>query len=565
MKQSSLKRFFFWLAGAGSETLEQCPNWEQRKYVAFGCTVLVPCVFAFIACAYALSTLTDKAAVIYPVAAVWGMIILFIDRALLASYRPYLSVFRKLGQFFLRFIVAMLMGITIAHPLVLLLFRDTINSVIETDRSAQIERTRNQFLESKNLITQKIASLEDNIAVQREKWNESFQAKFIIQEKNDASSAIPGLTSAQQAELTKSTQEATLPFTDRLKTVQQQSDELNPTYAKLQIELGFWQSEFEKELNGQRSGLRGEGPRARSIRSDQLEPRREESKRLGGLLEHLTTEKKTLEAQIRAAEAQAIATFETKLKEIEIANKAEADRVAALKRQVENDQATAFTTQQNALRDTIKQQIDTRLKELDRMQSELASVASDERASITAIANEPRRDVLTQTLALHRLFQAGNEGGTFAHYTYLILTALFMLVDTIPLIVKFFTKPGPYDTLVDREEVGFEGQHKAFLESHQRYMKEQSGSNLVAITRNKRLEAAMIDGIEHSRAAREFLHSLFEMEYAFSEKMRQQEALRSHATTEQVAIMEEMKKQFYLDLHRRMESFFQPRPVQQPL
>jgi hypothetical protein len=147
----------------------------------------------------------------------------------------------------------------------------------------------------------------------------------------------------------------------------------------------------------------------------------------------------------------------------------------------------------------------------------------------------------------------------------LILTALFMLVDTIPLIVKFFTKPGPYDTLVDREEVGFEGQHKAFLESHQRYMKEQSGSNLVAITRNKRLEAAMIDGIEHSRAAREFLHSLFEMEYAFSEKMRQQEALRSHATSEQVAIMEEMKKQFYLDLHRRMESFFQPRPVQQPL
>ena len=70
----SIKHFFFWLAGAGSETLEQCPNWEQRKYVAFGATVLVPCAFAFIACAYALSTITDKAAVIFPVAFIWAFI-----------------------------------------------------------------------------------------------------------------------------------------------------------------------------------------------------------------------------------------------------------------------------------------------------------------------------------------------------------------------------------------------------------------------------------------------------------------------------------------------------------
>ncbi len=71
----SIKRAFFWLSGAGTETLEQCPAWEQRKYVAFGATVLVPCAFAFIACAYALSTLTDNARVIYPVAAVWTFII----------------------------------------------------------------------------------------------------------------------------------------------------------------------------------------------------------------------------------------------------------------------------------------------------------------------------------------------------------------------------------------------------------------------------------------------------------------------------------------------------------
>ncbi|HBE23204.1 MAG TPA: hypothetical protein DDW21_07145, partial [Verrucomicrobiales bacterium] len=360
MITTTLKRAFFWLSGAGTETLEQCPNWEQRKYVAFGCTVLVPCAFAFIACAYALSTLTANNWVIFSVAAVWAFIILTIDRALLASYRPFMSPIRKLGQFALRFVVAILMGITIAHPLVLLLFRDTISSVIESERAALIETTRDKFDVSKEKVRSNITQLEESIAEQRLKWNESFQAKFIIQEKEDADSAIPGLTADQQKELKAATEEATKPFTDRLTAIEAQSTELTPQYTKLQTELGFWQAEFERELNGQRSGLSGEGPRARSIRSDQLEPRREESKRMGGLLEHLTAEKKALETQVRAAESGAIAAFEVKLKEIELANKAEADRVADLKRKVENDQAASFTTQQNDLRQTIKQQIDTR-------------------------------------------------------------------------------------------------------------------------------------------------------------------------------------------------------------
>ena len=191
---TTLKRIFFWLSGAGTETLEQCPAWEQRKYVAFGATVLVPCVFAFVACAYALSTLTDNARVIYPVAAVWAFIILTIDRALISGYRPYLSVFRKLSQFSLRIVVAVLMGITIAHPLVLLLFRDTITSVIETDRAGEIEAARATFQVEKDKVRAEVVTIEDQLAEQRKRWNESFQAKFILQENSDAESAIPGLT-----------------------------------------------------------------------------------------------------------------------------------------------------------------------------------------------------------------------------------------------------------------------------------------------------------------------------------------------------------------------------------
>jgi hypothetical protein len=556
------KRAFFWLSGAGTETLERCPAWEQRKYVAFGATVLVPCAFAFIACSYALSTITDNARVIYPVAAIWAFIILTIDRALLAGYRPYMSIFRKLAQFSLRLVVAILMGITIAHPLVLLLFRDTVSSVIEKDRAAEIEIVRGGFEAEKEKVRGHATTLETTIAEQRQKWNESFQAKFILQENEDATAAIPGLTAAQQADLNASIDEGTAPFTARLKVIETQSAELMPQYAKLQTELGFWQSEFERELNGQRSGLKGEGPRARSIRSDQLEPRRDESKRLGGLLEHLTAEKANLQTQTREAEAAAITLFETKLAEIAQANQAEAERVAGLKQKVEADQAEQFVTQQNALRDTIKLQIDTRLGELQRVQEELAGVATEEAGRLSAIRAEPRRDILTQTLALHTLFKAGSQGGQFALYTYAVLTLLFMLVDTIPLIVKFFTKPGPYDTLVDRDEITYDSEHLAFQTSNQRYMQQLSAGNLIAVTRNQRLEHALVDGVEHSRAAREFLDSLIEMEKSFAEKMKFEEQFIGVAESDKRAALEAMKKRFYDDLHKRMEVFFSHGHVQ---
>ena len=555
----SLKRAFFWLSGAGTETLEQCPAWEQRKYVAFGATVLVPCAFAFIACAYALSTLTENARIIYPVAAVWAFIILTIDRALLAGYRAYASFFRKISQFFLRLVVAVLMGITIAHPLVLLLFRDTISRVVEKERAAEIEVVRGGFAAEKEKVRGQVTLLEAALAEQRGRWNDSFQARFLLQENIQASSAIPGLTAEQQVELKAAIDEGTAPFRERLAVIETQSAELTPQYAKLQSELGFWQAEFERELNGQRSGLRGEGPRARSIRSDQLEPRRGESQRLGSLLEHLTAEKSTLQTQSRQAEASAIQLFETKLAEIATANRTEAGRVAGLKQQVESDQAGQFVTQQNALRETIKHQIDTRLAELTRVQGELANVASEEVNRLAALRAEPRRDILTQTLALHALFQAGSEGGQFAFYTYLVLTLLFMLVDTIPLIVKFFTKPGPYDTLVDRDEITFDTEHRAFRNSRNRYMTQLSNGNLTAVTRNPRLESALVDGVEHTRAAREFLDSLVEMEKSFAAKMILEEQSIGVAESDKRAAFEAIKRRFYDDLHHRMEIFFTTR------
>jgi hypothetical protein len=558
-KSFSLKHVFFWLSGAGSETLEACPNWEQRKYVAFGATVLVPCLFAFIACAYALSTVTNNYAVVFPVALVWAFIILTIDRALIVSYRPYLSFLRKVGQFTVRICVAILMGITIAHPLVLLLFRDTIASVIEKDRQVEAAQIRTQFTAEKTVAEQKIAGVEKAIADLREAWNNTFQASFIHKEVIDPS-PMAGLTLDQQTELKKAIEAATAPAHDRLDVIQKQVAELTPTYTKLQAELAFWQSEFERELNGQRSGIVGLGPRAHSIQDDQIPWRRAEVARQGALLQHYTEETTALQSQARKAEADAIAAYQATLAEAAVKQKAEADRVTALRQKVESDQATQFVGQQNQLRDTLKSQIDAQIGDLKLAQAEVTHLADAEQAQLASLMAEPRRDLLTQSLALHRLFKAGDQGGQFALGTYLILVLLFMLVDTVPLMIKFVCKAGPYDNLLDRDEVRFESDHRAFITSHGRYMNELSAGNLMAVTRNKPLEDALVDGVEHTRAAREFLNSLIDMEKAFNERLQLEEAAAQGAAPEKLAALEMMKKRFYDGLHQRMEAFFDVAP-----
>lgn len=134
---------------------------------------------------------------------------------------------------------------------------------------------------------------------------------------------------------------------------------------------------------------------------------------------------------------------------------------------------------------------------------------------------------------------------------------LFMLVDTIPLVVKFFSKPGPYDTLLDREEVKFNRERTAFLTSFNRYMKELGESKLLHLTQNKPLERALIEGVDRSRAAKEFLEHLMELERSFDEKIRvAREAASSSGLAFKADMLEDMARTFYADLRSRMETFF---------
>jgi len=552
-----LERVFFWLSAASTDNLEACPAWERRKYVAFGATVLVPCTFAIIACAYALSTLTENVWVIGSVSLVWAFIILTVDRALLATYRAYQSFVRKAAQFGLRMVVAALMGITISHPLTLLLFKDTVSSVIEEHRQKEIEAARETAKQQKAGVETRIATLEGEIAKQREAWNATFTAKFLDENGKPVEKPLTDDEKKAKAEREAKVAEASAPLKTKLEALDAEMAKMSADYQKIAGELNHWQTEFEREVNGQRSGIIGLGPRAKSIQEDQLTWRRAESTRLSGVLDTMTKGRVTLLAEIKAAEDGVNAALDARAAEDAARLKAEKDRIEVLKQQVQQQQADQFVTQQNAIRETLKTQIDALLLQLKNLHAEVGQLTVDGDKRVAIIQAEPRRDILKQTLALHELFREGQEGGTFAFVAYLVLTMLFMLVDTIPLVVKFFSKPGPYDTLLDREEVKFDRERQAFLTSFNRYMKELTESKLLHLTQHKPLERALIEGVDRSRAAKEFLEHLMELERAFDEKIR---AARESAATSGLAfkadMLEDMARAFYADLRQRMETFF---------
>lgn len=552
-----IERVFFWLSSASSDNLDACPAWERRKYVAFGATVLVPSTFAIIACAYALSTLTDNWLIIAPVSLVWSFIILTVDRALLATYRAYQSFFRKAAQFSLRIVVAALMGITISHPLTLLLFKDTVTSVIEKHRQTEIEAARETSKQQKAAVEARIAPLEAEIAKQRENWNATFTAKFLDENGKPVEKPLTDDEKKAKAERETKISEAVAPGKTRLEALDKEMAKLSADYQKIAAELNHWQTEFEREVNGQRSGIIGLGPRAKSIQEDQLTWRRAESARLSGVLDTMTKNRVAIVAEIKAAEDSVNAALDAKAAEDAARLKTEQDRIQALKQKVQTEQADAFVGQQNAIRETLKTQIDALLLQLQNLHTEIAQLVKDEETRIAGIRSEPRRDILTQTLALHELFENGQQGGTFALVAYLVLTMLFMLVDTIPLVVKFFSKPGPYDTLLDREEVKFDGERKAFLTGFNRYMKELGESKMLHLTQHKPLERALVEGVDRSRAAKEFLEHLMGLERAFEEKMRAERELAATSGIKYKAdMLEEMAQQFYADLRQRMENFF---------
>jgi Domain of unknown function (DUF4407) len=138
--------FFYWCAGADEEVLSRCPRSEQIKQAGYGSLVIVPAILGFISMSYAIHTLTNERYKYLAIGVLWALVVFIFDRFIVSSFRKSDSIGRDLIAipFLARFVFAVLIGIIIAHPLVLFIFEDSINRRLDAKQAAAITDINNR-------------------------------------------------------------------------------------------------------------------------------------------------------------------------------------------------------------------------------------------------------------------------------------------------------------------------------------------------------------------------------------------------------------------------------------
>ena len=136
---------FIWLSGADRSVIDLCVKhklYEKIKFSGIGTLVLIPAVVGFFSMSYAISTVAAEPWMYFGGGAVWGFIVLAIDRLLVSTtnkseLKPY-----SLVSIVARYVLALFLGMAVAHPLVLRWFNESIEQRLERNRDNEIGARR---------------------------------------------------------------------------------------------------------------------------------------------------------------------------------------------------------------------------------------------------------------------------------------------------------------------------------------------------------------------------------------------------------------------------------------
>lgn len=399
-KDNRPQSFFIWLSGASPEILATCPESETKWQSALGATVLIPTLFAVIASSFALYSINIRIQFIIPVSLVWAFIILTMDRALLASYRSNLSFFSKFTQFVLRFFIAALIGLSVSHPLILIVFSESIQNKFAEYK----EQTLNSLQRNYN---EKNASLEKEIEEQRKKLTDIRNSPITPCKINTPeSSAI-----FQQ-------------YQDKINKLREEKDILFRHVNQLNEEI----TSFEKRAVDEKMGKTGEGLTGKAGEGPEYQ-------KITERIAQKNTEKNQSMIRIRELESKISkeenSWGETIRKENESLRKSREENSRQCKDLI--NRQTEEINRQAA-------QVDNVIAQLNEQKKNNLKIFESEQATIR---NKDRFDILSQTLFLHKIFKG--EGGYVALTTFIVFGLLFMIIDTIPIILKFSSSGRIYD------------------------------------------------------------------------------------------------------------------------
>ena len=137
-KKPTESHFLWWCAGAWQQLLKDCPS-EQTKYAGLGGVLLATFVLAALSAGYAIYSVFNSPVWAVVFAIIWGLIIFNFDRFLVTTMRKYgVSRRKQIWMAVPRFVLALLIGFTIARPLELKIFEKEIDVQITQNRHQKV-------------------------------------------------------------------------------------------------------------------------------------------------------------------------------------------------------------------------------------------------------------------------------------------------------------------------------------------------------------------------------------------------------------------------------------------
>ncbi|WP_353571986.1 DUF4407 domain-containing protein [Candidatus Albibeggiatoa sp. nov. BB20] len=434
-----MKDVIFWLSGTSHEVLNKCGEPEQRKYIAVGLTVFIPAIMAFIAGQYTVSIFTDNIFAIYIISIIWAFFVLLIDIVLLATARPIawddgLSI----SSLIIRLCIAIILGLSISHPVVLYIFKDEISAKIESRRLVELEEIRASYRKEGELYQQEKETLYDEWAKLSNKQARELQKYQSIDGSltNNDSSTDKSInnnkinpTSKKSNSNLKIKGKPNNTLSNAEKKLKNDLDSLLAKRSKFEKEQSKLRKEFTNEVYGNGlSGKPGYGVAARKIENE-----------INVVLVKIQNMDKNIESiniQIDKIRTTRLLEYEKTQQATRKKEQEEEARLRNRQKKLEAKTEQERERQYEIMSKSYQTQLQVIGEKLLQKEKTISELNNQRDTAIAALSENPKQDILAKTLALDSIFQNKEEGGDFARSVYYILTILFVLIDMVAIIAK---------------------------------------------------------------------------------------------------------------------------------
>lgn len=138
---STIQKLLIRAAGYDLESTKSCTTSEVNKMAKHGTLVIIPAIVGLFSMSYAMQLITQNNQLAILGGVVWGVLIFFIDRSLVGLIRPGSFNVGILG----RFLFAIIIGFTVAEPVVLLTFKDAIKEKINSNYISKKDNVNSKY------------------------------------------------------------------------------------------------------------------------------------------------------------------------------------------------------------------------------------------------------------------------------------------------------------------------------------------------------------------------------------------------------------------------------------